>query len=371
VKWYYSDASVAIAHGDCREVLPKLDIGFDGIVTDPPYGLEFMGKDWDRQVPGEYFWCILSDVCKPGANLLAFSGTRTWHRLACAIEDAGWEIRDTLMWLYGQGFPKSRNVGRAVMAETDYGHLHGVDMAGGLESWGSCLKPAWEPVLWAMKPLDGTYAHNALAHGVAGLNVDGCRTATETPRPHIQCRNDKAMDGAVYGSGIHGSRQLGETMRGRYPANLLLDEDAAAMLDEQSGAVGNGHWSSRRTANAIFGGGKGTDLVTGFHGERDGLSGASRFFYTAKAGNGDRQKRDSEGRKLPQHPTVKPSDLMHYLIKLVSTPTGGLFCDPFMGSGSTLVAAKRLGIKMVGIELDEQWCQVAVERLRQLLMEMK
>lgn len=163
--------------GDCRQIMAAMDAeSVDSIVTDPPYGLSFMGKDWDHGVPGVHFWHEALRVAKPGAHLLAFGGTRTFHRLMVAIEDAGWEIRDTLMWVYASGFPKSKNLN------------------GEWQGWGTALKPAWEPIILARKPLIGTVAENVLAWGTGGLNVDGCRVPVTDEQYARNCSGDRGHD---------------------------------------------------------------------------------------------------------------------------------------------------------------------------------
>jgi site-specific DNA-methyltransferase (adenine-specific) len=330
-------------------------------------------------------------VCKPGAFLLAFGGTRTFHRLACAIEDAGWEIRDCMSWLYGSGFPKSLDISKAinkaagaerkVVGQTSHPdgrprnlvareigvheggqRLNGVGLnitapatpdAEKWSGWGTALKPAWEPIIVAMKPLEGTFAENAQRHGVAGLNIDGARIEAE-PRPLVV--SDRRNGNGVYRDGLQGSKMIGETSQGRWPANVLLDEESARQLDEQGGerVVGSGP-VNRNGARQMDGwglDGKTTGMAYGDTG------GASRFFYTAKASRSDRGHGND-------HPTVKPTDLIKYLCKLTAAPTGGVILDPFAGSGTTLVAAREVGRPCIGIELDEKHCRIVVDRLRQ------
>lgn len=434
---YFEDSHVTIYHGDCREVLPELGV-FKACITDPPYGLSFMGKDWDRGVPGPHFWEVIGDALLPGAPLLAFGGTRTFHRLTCAIEDAGFEIRDCLCWLYGSGFPKSLDISKAIdkaarrdyvdaavslgmeipgnslhdwtkgehspsdkwwetfkehLSEREWGAIERevVDKAyrvrresvvrvAGLsegeyavtapatpeaatwEGWGSALKPAWEPCILAMKPLDGTFAENALRHGVAGLNIDGARIGTDggTKRSdqvaypkNPDGTEDRTQSWARTGHGIV------PTDSGRWPANVALDEEAARMLDEQSGERGGSAPASGPTLTGESGSvarGRFNGVPpTPYHGD---TGGASRFFYTSKASRADR----GEGN---DHPTVKPTDLMEWLCKLTATPAGGTVLDPFMGSGTTLLAARNVGRKAVGIELEEAHCEIAARRLEQ------
>jgi site-specific DNA-methyltransferase (adenine-specific) len=368
----HDENGIALYDGDLRDVLPTLpEAPVDFVCTDPPYGLDFMGKDWDAQVPGPEYWEAIARVCKPGALLLAFGGTRTWHRLACAIEDAGWEIRDTLMWLYGQGFPKSADVGKlidkahgaqreVVGDKLDRPGYHLSASAGGAAfgsgvashtveerikaaqitapateaakawtGWAAALKPAWEPIILAMKPMDGTIAHNAETWSVAGMNIDACRIGENPGYKYNADRNGTTFHGQqgarIKRTAEKNGAQYIESTKGRWPANLLLDGETAAQLD----------------------------------GETESIGGASRFFYCGKA-----TKKEKGGDN--DHPTVKPVALMEYLLTLLSTPTGGLILDPFAGSGTTLVAAKRLGRPCIGVELTPHNCDIAISRLSQI-----
>jgi DNA modification methylase len=416
-KPYYEEKGIAIYLGDNIEVMGAMEENsIDTVITDPPYSLNFMNKEWDSCIPGKPTWEAVRRVSKPGAILLAFGGTRTFHRLACAIEDALWEIRDCLMWLYGSGFPKSLNISkaidkakgaqRAVIAPdpqaarrnkvvskfaTTYGDINdaescpvtspSTDEAKQWSGWGTALKPGWEPIILAMKPLEGTFAENAEKHGVAGLNIDGARVEGKSRGPG-NVKPARTFSGRAYNSG---KEQIDDHAmnyeshpQGRWPANLLLDEESAAMLDEQSGDISPSFREARTTdPDGIFSFKRTDQQPFGHHDS----GGASRFFYVAKADNGDRGNR--EDLELPLfnttdpglkniHPTVKPLDLMEkliilqtYLCKLTSTPTGGLILDPFMGSGSTLVAAKRSGRKAIGIEREEKYCEIAAKRLSQ------
>lgn len=305
----------------------------DAVVTDPPYGLAFMGKRWDYDVPSVDLWRNVLRVLKPGGHVLAFGGTRTYHRMVVSIEDAGFEIRDQLQWLYGSGFPKSHN------------------LKGEWQGWGTALKPANEPICLARKPLDGTVAENVGKWGVGGLNVDAGRI--ESGKDHAEkCKSVVGLksnrNGIAYNEWL-GSRTDSYSSLGRWPANVILDEEAAAMLDEQA-------------------------------------YGASRFFYCAKASKRERNagleslplreagiKNDS-GRGFSEsdphkkimaqnhHPTVKPIALMRYLCKLI-TPPSGTILDPFMGSGTTGIAAKIDGFGFVGIELDADYFEIAQKRI--------
>lgn len=328
---YLDDGDVGLYLGDCLDVLREMDPeSVDAVVCDPPYGLEFMGKEWDRYAPPQFAaWCETwareaLRVLKPGGHLLAFGGTRTFHRLTCGLEDAGLEIRDCLSWLYGSGFPKSLDVSKAIEKAAG--------AAREWQGWGTALKPAWEPCVVARKPLAGTVAENVQQHGTGALNVDGCR--------------------------------IGADGGGRWPANVALDEDAAAMLDAQSGVQRDGIAVNRNrpedgsTYNAssyMIGDKRRQDVGYG------GSGGASRFYYTAKASRADRNTSGANN----THPTVKPTDLMRWLVRLV-TPPGGVVLDPFAGSGSTLVAARAEGFRAIGIEREEEYAQIIAQRLSQL-----
>jgi DNA modification methylase len=350
-------------HGDCLDAMRAMEPeSIHTIITDPPYGLSFMGKDWDGCVPGVAFWLEALRVAKPGAHLLAFGGTRTFHRLTVAIEDAGWEIRDCLSWLYGSGFPKSHN------------------LRGEREGWGTALKPSWEPIIMARKPLRGTVAANVEAFGTGALNIDGCRIATKdvlsgsgTPPLAFKGQNARPFHESAIAQGVN------QHAAGRWPANVLLDEEAAEALDAQSGELHAGSHPARRAGMGFHGGAAGT------HGEmvRMDSGGASRFFYVAKpdraernsglggrstpavsehATMGDAERADWKARNGNFHPTVKPVDLMRYLCRLVSPP-GMTILDPFMGSGTTGVAAIMEGLKFVGCELNPEYAEIAAHRI--------
>lgn len=447
--------SWTIHHGDCREVMATLDAeSVDAVVCDPPYGLSFMGKGWDHGVPGVEFWTEALRVAKPGAHLLAFGGTRTYHRLACAIEDAGWEIRDCVMWVYGSGFPKSHDVSKAIdkmdaaeeqqarryrftawvrstgatarqidettgtrmgghyttagsqpaimtrehleqcrhllgdvpewvereadirsvesrnMAErqvyeryeTGIGgvtmnngagqwrgeitksHAH-TDAARQWSGWGTALKPAWEPIIVARKPLVGTVAENVLTHGTGAINVDGCRVGANggTRRDG---KGSEPNDSGWENMRGHGVPTINA---GRWPANLIHDgsEEVVGLFP----VTKSGGQNATSESQPGYAGGW---TRPGGKGHHDSGS-AARFFYCAKASKADRGGDN-------KHPTVKPTDLMRYLCRLV-TPPGGIVLDPFTGSGSTGKAAILEGFRFIGIEREAEYVEIAKARI--------
>jgi DNA modification methylase len=341
--------SCKIIHGDCLGVMKSMESNsIDSILTDPPYGLKFMGKKWDYGIPSVDVWKESRRICKPGAMMLCFGGSRTYHRLTCSIEDAGWEIRDCIMWIYGSGFPKSMNISKAIDKSNGKENIIGYiadrwtgkgnslnfstdrpqekckitapnsNMAKIFSGYGTALKPAYEPIIMCMKPIEGTYAQNVEKCGVGGINIDACRIGYE---------------------------------KGRWPANIILDEDSGKILDEQS-------------------------------------NGASRFFYCAKASSKERNEGlenlplkeisgcygkfsgDGRGRQTEHtpsknnHPTVKPLKLLEYLLKLIKPPSpDSIILDPFCGSGSTIVACKNLGIKCIGIEKEKEYVEISQARV--------
>ena len=486
--------------GDCLEQLKNIkDNTIDSIVTDPPYGLSFMGKDWDKvkatqetksQIVkglgagmkmtshadnvefGKWVaeWsaeCLR--VLKPGGYMLAFGGSRMYHRLACGVEDAGFEIRDQIMWVYGSGFPKSHNIGKAVdkiqgndrtpdgtfTNQPSKGGHHAGNTARGVESneryitentkgnsewegWGTALKPAHEPIVMARKPFSGTVADNVLEWGTGGINIDGCRIGYSA--------DDHVMKYKGYSNGEYKSEYEGGTSythgnqvqinpEGRFPANIIFDEEAGKILDEQSGDR-KGMASQNCNNQKLYGGNAMNVSSTTRDGFKQGYNdngGASRFFYCPKASKKDRdegmpekvgvfiqrprredgsviykethpeewaevmskkprkektslgaaeeilQEKKIKGRDEGQdntnvphkarpvgraniHPTVKPTDLMAYLIRLV-TPKGGVVLDPFTGSGSTGKAAVREGMNFIGIEREEEYFEIAKQRI--------
>lgn len=542
-----------IIQGDCLNVMKKFpDNHFSAIVTDPPYGLHFMGQDWDHGIPGVQFWVEALRICKPGSFILSFGGTRTYHRLTCAIEDAGWEIRDCIFWCFGSGFPKSHNFGckctgdplpynhvqrsseskvnlpnlsegisesallgkkdekcslqlpmsgcnssksagmdgsyeknslqqpgekvpisrhedgeessleRRSNLQEEQGKLHRPDVCempngilrNGQEGWicngtslgngkefgadssegGSCtsqgsqhseqsnresgtipeqsnsqdcgmgacqkcggliafkgygtaLKPAYEPIIMAMKPLDGTFKQNAEKWGQAGINIDECRIKVNSgDYQHPGNKNKTLMAKNCYQASLFGNLKVTQSPPnsiGRWPANLILDEEAARMLDEQTGVLKSGHLKQilNQKQNKIYGKYQRANLNE----FKASSGGASRFFYCSKASsrernegldcdlkvggikNGDPYK---EIKRRNNHPTIKPIKLMEYLIKLVMPPTGGALLDPFAGSGTTILAAKRLGFDAIGIERSEEYVEIAKSRCETSQMEL-
>ncbi len=343
----------------------------DSCVTDPPYGLKFMGKSWDYGVPGVEYWTEVLRVLKPGGHLLSFGGTRTYHRMVCAIEDAGFEIRDQIQWIYGSGFPKSHNVSkgidRAAGAEREVIGYHpapatpakgtfncsfsealltATDAAQQWDGWGTALKPANEPIVVARKPLsEKTVAANVLRWGTGAINVDGCRVGTEKLAEQIRGKPDPRWRTAFEG-GVTPARI------GRWPANVIHDGSEEVMeAFPKTGPGGSltGNEPSAHFAN-VYG-----DLLErpGFKAYADSGT-AARFFYCAKA-----PKKERRGSK---HPTVKPLALMRYLIRLV-TPPGGTVLDPFAGSGTTGEAAVLEGMGCVLIEKDPEYIDDIKKRI--------
>lgn len=422
-----------ILEGDCVEVMRGLpDASVDAIVTDPPYGLGFMGKAWDDLPPGLEWAQECLRVLKPGGHLLAFGGSRTYHRLAVAVEDAGFEVRDQIMWLYGSGFPKSLDVSKAIdkaagaereVVRTRHRNVKPYDDGNGWNTnnttgdheytapatadakkwsgWGTALKPAHEPIVVARKPLVGTVAENVLRFGTGALNVDGCRIPVDPNDPvNNAVWTSRASAIRKNGTGfLHGTTEDGDCRSaappaaGRWPANLILDEEAGRLLDEQSGegkdgvavqsnlpedGSQSGHVRIKAPTQ------RASDFGYG------GSGGASRFFYCAKAGKAERnagldgfeEKQqsptwgdigavDGNPRKPNNgavqtakntHPTVKPISLMAYLVRLV-TPPAGTVLDPFLGSGTTGCAAALEGFDFIGIEREADYIAIAEARI--------
>ena len=380
-----------IIHGDCLEVLVTLeDNSIDSIVTDPPYELGFMNKKWDSTgiAYNVDLWKECLRVLKPGGHLLAFGGTRTYHRMTCAIEDAGFEIRDCIMWIYGSGMPKSHDISKAIdkklgtyvegkllpSSRTTGASATGIATtfrkktasnpqspeAQQWKGWGTALKPANEPIVLARKPLsEKTVAENVLKWGTGGLNIDGTRIPTNEKLG----RNNKARsDGTSYIIQRKDRYIDNSTGKGRFPANVILDEEAGKLLDEQSGISKPRKGRTGKRGGTAWHGQKGIgspDKIGRWPSDSGG--GASRFFYCAKASKKER----GEGNN---HPTVKPVKLMEYLIKLV-TPPEGIVLDPFLGSGTTVIACINTGRNYIGFELDKQYYDIAKNRINKHILD--
>ena len=366
--------------GDCLNWLKEIaDESVDSIVTDPPYGLSFMGKKWDYDVPSVEIWRECLRVLKPGGHLLAFAGSRTYHRLVVNVEDAGFEIRDQIMWVYGSGFPKSRNIGHK--AEEWVG-------------WGSALKPAHEPIVVARKPLIGTLVENVLEHGTGGINIDGCRIGTDVVGWSGKGRSGNSATAGASRGGTQGGYNYddGEArpVEGRFPANFIHDgsDEVVSLFPESNG--GAFPKKSNVATGRHYEGGWGN--VNNEVRTEMGSGSAARFFYCAKASKSERnagleafedkksqhnaggigrkvsvEKRLEQGKEnAPMmkniHPTVKPVNLMKYLCRLV-TPPEGVVLDPFMGSGTTGIAAKVEGFDFIGIEMDREYLAIAEARI--------
>lgn len=402
--YWTSDCGRAIVYvGDCRKILPQLQQEqFHAVVTDPPYELTsdtstkrsafpgrysgtngekrgFMGQKWDGT--GVAFdpitWSAVLRVAKPGAHLLSFGGTRTYHRMVCAIEDSEWIVREMIMWCYSQGFPKSLDISKQIdkmhgaerqvvgksdsglgagqftkQSGLDSGYGHGVEYdvtvpatedAKIWSGWGTSLKPSVEPICVARKPMETDTARNMLEHGCGGLNIDGCRVGTE----------QVGWGGA---NGFTNTHEASKQVVGRWPSNLAHDgsEEVVDLFPQSS--------STRQEVTSkpgvVYGNDKGLPSHTGVYGFNDNGS-VARMFYTAKADENDRP----HGKDSTVHPTVKPQSLMVWLVRLVC-PRGGIILDPFMGSGSTGVAALTEGMKFVGIEQSKDYADIAVGRLK-------
>jgi len=367
---------VSVVHqADVLDALRAMpDNSCHGCLTDPPYGLSFMGHQWDHGVPSTEVWREVLRVLRPGAHLLAFGGTRTFHRLACAIEDAGFEIRDCMSWLYGSGFPKSLDVGKAVPEFA--GH-------------GTALKPAWEPIIVARKPLEGTVAQNVQRWGCGALAIDASRVPGLADKPGGRIRSVRHFDGHETGRADKDAPEPNPL--GRWPANVILDEEAGAALDAQSGTLRNGGQNATSASHSPRGS-SGLSLTKGT--ARPGDSGgASRFFYCAKASRAERdaglegavasggeathRKDDSPGTRSPRagagrnggsrnvHPTVKPLALAAYLARLILPPVEGTrLLVPFCGSGSEMIGGLRAGWSHVeGIDSWDVAVRIARARL--------
>jgi site-specific DNA-methyltransferase (adenine-specific) len=409
---------VKLINADCIEAMREMEPdSIDAVVTDPPYDLTqnkkggtgpsslnpnspggrsrigtgnggFMGKDWDAT--GIAFkvetWAEVLRVAKPGAFLLAFGGTRTFHRMMIAIEDAGWELRDTIMWVHSTGFPKSLDVSKALEAHAltgksdskatatgearDREGLHWsafpksqkaqeafaptTELAKQWAGWGTALKPSFEPIVVARKPLIGTVAQNVARYGTGAINIDGCRIGSTKRVPGGLSRTAGiSLSGSVDGSlrketGAEGGHNPN---LGRWPANFIHDgseEVLAEFPQTEPSRIGNPR-SSQKSGDGWG--------MTATGAEYNDSGSAARFFYCAKASREDRD----EGNL---HPTVKPVNLMRYLVRLV-TPPKGVVLDPFMGSGSTGIAAIAEGVGFVGIEREPEYHKISTQRIEE------
>jgi site-specific DNA-methyltransferase (adenine-specific) len=423
VKRKANKMSFILYNENCLNAMKRLeDNSVDSIVTDPPYGLSFMGKKWDYDVPSQEIWAECLRVLKPGGHLLAFAGTRTQHRMAVRIEDAGFEIRDMIAWVYGSGFPKSHDVSKAIdkqagaerelvgKQELTSGSFNAVKGFGGgattmngektpaktipittpateaakqWEGWGTALKPALEPITVARKPLIGTVAENVLAHGTGGLNIDGCRVGAGEFVSGGGGGERSGRSSGILGEPTAGNLSLPHT-NGRWPANLIHDgsDEVVGLFPQSNGMIGMTKHASG--TNSVYGDYSRTDKSLGGSGSPDKGS-AARFFYCAKASKKDRDEGlegfpvqinsngdkwsdvDRRDGKMPTprqniHPTVKPTDLMRYLCRLI-TPPNGVILDPFMGSGSTGKAAMLEGFQFIGCELSPEYMEIAKARI--------
>jgi len=355
-----------VHHGNCLDILRTMpDACIDAIVTDPPYGLSFMGKRWDYDVPSVEIWQECLRVLKPGGYLLAFAGTRTQHRMAVRIEDAGFEIRDMIAWMYGSGFPKSHN------------------LQGDSQGWGTALKPAMEPITMARKPFKGTVADNVQDYGTGAINIDGCRIGSEEIKT---CAEEfgKSFNSINPVSGFNGCPE--STHIGRWPANVLHDgsDEVVELFPNAKAGIAVRHRSGGKNCHGKTDKPPMPDL-----GYND-FGSAARFFYTPKADKEDRddgcemmeyrQTIGGGGTNDPNgddvcgkygsvkslarnfHPTVKPTDLMRYLCRMV-TPPQGTVLDPFTGSGSTGRGAVLEGFKFIGCEMDADYVKIAKARI--------
>lgn len=390
---------IELFHDDSLEKLKDLEEdSVDSIVTDPPYGLNFMNKHWDYDVPTVELWIECLRVLKPGGYLLSFASSRTQHRMCVNIEDAGFEIRDMIAWVYGSGFPKSHNISKAIDKsfgkETSFNSSDNkriTDDAKKWDGWGTALKPSFEPITVARKPLsEKTVAKNVLKHGTGGINIDDCRVELNGD---YKCKANGRPSQTALGDNYNPEEANKPDTQGRFPANLIHDgsEEVEEVFPQntKSGAT-------KRNVDA-YEGESNTGLLRGVSNPSNqhcDSGSASRFFYCAKTSKSDRDEglETFEDKKAPQrddgqpygmntnktrpdgsirkevrpkknnHPTVKPTKLMRYLVRLV-TPKGGTVLDPFMGSGSTGKACVFEHFDFIGIELEKEYLEIAEARI--------
>lgn len=361
---------------DCLDAMREMeDNSIDFIVTDSPYGVSFMSKHWDKEIPPHEYWKEMLRICKPGSYMACAGLPRMMHRLTSIVEDSGWIIRDMIIHIFGSGFPKSNNFGKKLDEPWN--------------GYGTALKPAWEGWTLAMKPLDGTFAQNAEKWGVAGINIDGCRIEGNKRSPEFK---KPTSESGWNGLGENKNLIDWDNTKGRWPANIIFDEESAQQLDQMTkdkihsaGSKRNKVVNSNYLASSY-------DMSSERQMNRFGdVGAASRFFYCAKASSSERNKglegmplKESRplgisnwdgqtngsgevmGKSAPKansHPTVKPISLMKYIITLLAPPGNPICLDPFMGSGSTGVACKELGISFLGIEKEKEYVDIASKRL--------
>lgn len=382
-----------IYNENCLVVLRNIeDNVVDSVITDPPYAISggFMGKSWDKSLPSIDIWKQILRTTKPGGIMLVFGYPKTFHRLICLIEDSGWEVLDCISWIYGKGMPKGLNIGKAIDKQN-------IKEENKWNGWATGLKPAWEPIVVAMKPIEGTFIENAKQWGVAGFNIDDSRIELQKSGEDKRLggngswKTDKAAK-TVYGD--YAGENISSSPRGRWPANLILSHHPEcneltchidcpiSIMNKQSGELKSGSNCIRgKEGKFLEHGGlgkKGDVQVT--YGDRGG---ASRFFYCTKAGHQERWffcnvcKDSFLSRESPKHfhgkknddhiifhPTVKPIDLIKYLCNLTRTPSGGIVLDPFMGTGTTGVACVETNRSFIGSEIEEPYYEIAKKRIK-------
>jgi DNA modification methylase len=380
---------VKVFNDDCLNVLREMpDNSVDSIVTDPPYGISFMAKKWDYDVPSVEVWKEALRVLKPGGHALIACGTRTQHRMVCNIEDAGFEIRDVVSWIYGSGFPKSLNISKAIDKAAgverevihsktgakpgthggsgQYGHgedrsitAPATDEAKQWDGWGTALKPSCEFFTLCRKPLsESTVAKNVLKWGTGGINIDGCRVGKAIKPTQSGMQRFREYSDKNTGQSRPKMQATTPKEQGRFPANLIHDgsQEVLDLFPETKSAVRKPSESGKAQDGWGLGARKPQERG------HDDQGSAARFFYVPKASKKDRNEGCGELEKGNNHATVKPTALMSYLCRLI-TPTGGVVLDPYMGSGSTGKAAVREGFSFVGIELDPDYYEICKARI--------